>query len=101
MYQEDPPQKKNSIKTSPFETLTGRKMKMDLPTLPSHALNQTHTVIFIYDHISKQTVCECIDKKRRTWPSTQQLGDYVLAKQKQRNKLTSPYQLQLYIIIQK
>lgn len=88
-----------STKMSPFEALTGRKMKLGLPSIPSQAPtpNNTHDKInkkiCENDYISKQKMCEYADRKRKTW---QHFPSKATIK-----KLTPPFSPLPYIITQK
>ena len=82
-----------STKISPFEALTGRKMKIGLPDSPitGQTNKSAHSRITENDRISKCKMTSYADANRHTHRSDLQPGDYVLVRQKRMNKLSTPY----------
>ena len=80
---------------SPFEALTGRKMRIGIPEspkLPSHT-NKTpsHTKIQNNDFLSKSKMTDYANTHRHTQPCKITPGDQVLVKQQKQNSLTTPF----------
>ena len=92
-----------STKISPFEALTGRKMKIGLPDSPitGQTNKSAYSRITENDRIIKCKMTSYADAKQHTCQSNLQPGDYVLVKQKRMNKLSTPYSHHPYVVIQK
>ena len=88
---------------SPFETLTGRKMKIGLSdsSITSQSPRTVHSRIAENDYISKCKTASYADATRHTRPSNLQPGDYVLVRQKKANILSTPYSPSSYVITRK
>jgi hypothetical protein len=93
----------SSTKISPFEALTGRKMRSGLPEAPQtpHPHASLHSKMIHNDQISKQKMKTHADVKRHTVPSDLAPGDTVLVKQPKTNKLTPPFCPKPYTIMDK
>ncbi|KAL5015077.1 hypothetical protein ScPMuIL_009347 [Solemya velum] len=83
----------SSIKISPFEALTGRKMNIGFPEVNTHMNKRepVHTSTIINDAVTKEKMKIYADNKRHTKLYPLGPGDQVLIKQKKRNKLTPPF----------
>lgn len=83
----------SSIKISPFEALTGRKMNIGFTEVNTHMNKRepVYTSTIINDAVTKEKMKIYADNKRHTKLSPLGPGDQVLIKQKKRNKLTPPF----------
>ena len=95
-----------ATKTSPFEALTGRKMKFGLPNLPPIPTSfqhpeAIHSRLSWNDNKAKQKMAEYADDRRRTKPSDLLPGDQVLVKQKKVTKLTPPFSPHPYQVVER
>lgn len=93
----------SSTKVSPFEALTGRKMKFGLPELPSSPVHPPPLVtskMALNDATSKAKMKAYGDQKRHAAPSTLSPGDPVLVKQPKANKTTPPFDPKPYTVVQ-
>ena len=95
-----------ATKTSPFEALTGRKMKFGLPNLPpiSPSLQHPeviHTRLTLNDNKAKQKMAAYADDRRNTKPLGLLPGSQVLVKQKKVTKLTPPFSPHPYQVVER
>ena len=95
-----------ATKISPFEALTGRKMKYGLPNLqPKTSLSRQpqniHTHLFQNDEKAKLKMATYADARRHTQASSLKPGDQVLVRQKKITKLTPPFSPSPYEVVKK
>ena len=89
-------------KTSPFETLSGRKMNIGISGAPKDPIpTLVHTHIAENDSWENDKMKTSVDIKRRTKLSPPCLGDKVLVRQKKNNKLYPPYNRHHFTVIKK
>ena len=84
----------SSTKISPFEAMTGRKMRFELPEHPAtipKGHETLHSRLKANDSTSKLKMKDYADEKHHTKPSTLTPGDHVLVKQPKTNKLSTPF----------
>ena len=94
----------SSTHVSPFEALTGRKIRVGLPERPlphSDHSASLHSRMVQNDKISKQKMKDYADTKSSANPLDLIPGDHVLVNQPKTNKLKPLFNPKPYIIVQK
>ena len=86
---------------SPFEALTGRKINIGIPAIPSFPTKPFHSRTAHNDAVSKMKMKTFADQRRHTRDSDIRTGDHVLVKQRKRNKLTPLYDPHPYTVVKK
>ncbi len=84
---------------SPFEALTGRRMKTQLPQLNFQSTRPLDHNIRLADNLQKQKMKNYADERRHTKVPNLTPGDTVLVRQPRINKTTPPFNPQPYRLI--
>ena len=95
-----------ATKVSPFEALTGRKMRYGLPNLSqktslSRQTQEIHSHLSLNDNKAKVKMAMYADSRRHTQASSLKPGDQVLVRQKKITKLTPPFLPNPYEVVEK
>ena len=83
-----------STQQAPAVVMFQRDINIKIPTWSKDAFDQIHET----DKASKQKMKRYADARRHTKSSNLKVGDTVLVRQDKKNKLSTPYNLQPYVI---
>ena len=89
---------------SPAVLLFGREIRTKLPslnarTLPASQANVVDPTVFEHDRCQKAKMKKYADEKQRAAPSNIKRGDRVLLKQERKNKLSTRYDPDPYVVV--
>lgn len=83
---------------SPFEVLTGRKMRTSLPEIVDHDESYLSPTIAANDCYSKTIQKQYADQNRNAQQHTLKPGDKVLVRQHKYNKLSTPFDPNPFVV---